>query len=60
MTSYRLYCLDGVGKVMSAEWVDAEDDKAAIEASMKYVDGCSYELWDHSRLVMRIDPRRGA
>jgi len=59
MTSYRLYCLDGVGKVMSAEWIDAVDDKAAVEAAMKFVDGCRYELWDHSRLVMRLDPRRG-
>jgi hypothetical protein len=60
MASYRLYCLDGVGKVMSAEWIDADDDKAAVEAAMKFVDGYSYELWDHSRLVMRLDPKRGA
>jgi hypothetical protein len=57
--TYRLYCLDGVGKVMSAEWIDADGDKTAIEAAMKQVDGYAYELWDHSRLVMRIDPNRG-
>lgn len=55
MGTYRLYSLDGVGKVMSAEWIEASDDKEAVEASMKFVDGHRYELWDHSRLVMRID-----
>ena len=58
MSSYRLYCLDGVGKVMSAEWIDADDDKAAVEAAMKFVDGYRYELWDRSRLVMQLDPKR--
>ena len=33
MASYRLYCLDGVGKVVSAEWIDADNDTAAIEAA---------------------------
>lgn len=57
MGTYRLYSLDGVGKVMSAEWIDAADDKEAVEASMKFVDGHQYELWDHTRLVMRIENR---
>ena len=39
---------------MSAEWIEAADDKEAVEAALKFVDGHSYELWDHSRLVMRI------
>ena len=59
MGTYRLYCLDGVGKVMSAEWIDAGDDKAAVAAAMQHVDGYAYELWDRSRLIMRIDPKRG-
>ena len=44
---------------MSAEWIDADDDKAAVEAAMTHVDGHKYELWDRSRLVMQIDPDRG-
>ena len=39
MGTYRLYSLDGVGKVMSAEWIEACDDKAAVEAAIQYVDG---------------------
>ena len=57
MGTYRLYCLDGVGKVMSAEWIDADDDKAAVADALQQVDGYAYELWDHGRLVMRIDPK---
>ena len=57
--TYRLYCLDGVGKVMSADWIDAADDKQAVETAIQQVDGYAYELWERGRLVMRIDPRRG-
>lgn len=55
MGTYRLYCLDGVGKVVSAEWIDADDDEAAVEAAKTMMDGHRYELWAHSRLVMRLD-----
>jgi hypothetical protein len=56
--TYRLYCLDGVGKVMSAEWIDADDDKQAVADALQQVDGYAYELWDRGRLVMRIDPKQ--
>ena len=55
MGTYRLYCLDGVGKVVSAEWVAAEDDAAAIEAAKDLMDGYPCELWERSRLVTRLD-----
>jgi hypothetical protein len=56
--TYRLYCLDGVGKVVSAEWVVAEDDAAAIEAAKDLMDGYPCELWERSRLVTRLDKKR--
>lgn len=55
MGTYRLYCLDGVGKVVSAEWIDANDDEAAIEAAKAMVDGHICELWARSRFVIRLD-----
>ena len=55
MGTYRLYRLDGVGKVASAEWIDADDDDAAIEAAKKMMDGARYELWANSRLVIRLE-----
>ena len=44
---------------MSAEWIDAVDDKEAVEEAIQHVDGYAYELWERGRLVMRIDPKRG-
>jgi hypothetical protein len=56
--TYRLYCLDGVGKVVSAEWIDADDDTAAIEAANDMMDGHPCELWERSRLVIRLERKR--
>ena len=54
MGTYRLYCLDGVDRVASAEWIEADDDEAAIEAADDMRDGRSCELWQANRLVMRL------
>lgn len=58
MATYRLYCLDGVGKVATAEWIDAEGDGAAIEAAEEIRGTRACELWQNSRLVARLD-RKG-
>jgi len=55
--TYRLYCLDGVGKVASAEWIEADGDEAAIEAAGDIRNGRSCELWQGNRLVMRMGGR---
>ena len=54
METYRLYCLDGVGKVASAEWIEADDDDAAIATAEAIGKGRSCELWQGERLVARI------
>ena len=58
LRNYRLYRLDGAGKIASAEWLSAEDDDhAAIQAR----DGeilSTLEIWDRNRLVIRIEPNR--
>jgi hypothetical protein len=51
---YRVYGLDGVDKVASAEWIEAEDDETAIEAVKQKMDGHDCELWEGRRLVARI------
>ena len=55
--TYRLYCLDGVDKVSSAEWIEAEDDSAALDAAEGLRDGRKCELWQGSRLVARLELR---
>jgi hypothetical protein len=55
VASYRLYGLDGVRKVASAEWIDADDDCEAIEAAKTKFDGGHCEVWQGPRLVARLD-----
>ena len=57
MEGYRLYRLDGANKVASAEWIEADDDGAAIATAKQKMDGHGWELWDRRRLVIRLDKR---
>lgn len=53
MPTYRLYRLDGAGRISAAEWIDAvDDDEARLKARSDVRDG-RYELWDRERLVER-------
>ncbi|MCL6729492.1 hypothetical protein [Sphingomonas hankyongi] len=54
VAGYRLYGLDGVDKVASGEWFDAEDDETAVEVANEMMDGKDCELWQGRRLVARI------
>jgi hypothetical protein len=60
VANYRTYCLDGTNSVVSAEWIEADDDEAAIEIVKERHDGHKCELWDGRRLVARVDLRRQA
>ena len=53
MPAYRLYRLDGAGKIMSADWIEADSDTAALAEARQAVDGTPYELWARNRLVER-------
>ena len=55
MANYKLYGLDGVNKVASADWIEADDDEAAIAEVKKRMDGHDCELWLGPRLVARIE-----
>lgn len=54
MSTYRLYCLDGAGKVASAEWIEANDDEAASRIADELRDGRLCELWQNHRFVARL------
>ena len=56
--NYRVYCLDGVNKVVSAEWMDAGDDEEAIAAVRATYPEYDCELWDGRRLVAKIESNR--
>ncbi|MBV9527361.1 hypothetical protein [Sphingomonas sp.] len=58
MPSYRLYRLDGTGKIVSAEWVEAADDDAAAQHARDQDLPVTCEMWERNRLVARIEPVR--
>ena len=60
LPAYRLYRLDGAGKIMSADWIEAESDSAALAEAKQTVDGMPYELWARNRLVERSSPESKA
>ena len=59
MASYRLYCLDGAGKITSAEWLEADGDAQALEQVRRRRLSLSCELWDRQRLVGKVGPYAG-
>jgi hypothetical protein len=54
LPTYRLYRLDGAGKIMGAEWIDASGDEDALRNVLSRGDSASFELWDKNRLVERF------
>ena len=54
MTNYRLYRLDGTGRITSAEWIEASDDADARAKAQEQCDSARFELWDRKRLVHRV------
>lgn len=57
MSAYRLYHLDGTGRVSSAEWLEASDDPSAIQAALNLpFKAVSAELWLGNRRVACLEP----
>jgi hypothetical protein len=55
LPTYRLYRLDGAGKIVGAGWVEAEDDSDGTRQAEEQAStsGGFYELWERNRLVAR-------
>jgi len=53
LPTYRLYRLDGAGRINAAEWVDAADDTEARSKALAQYPAGRFELWQHKRLVDR-------
>lgn len=54
--NYRLYRLDGAGKITNAEWIEASADEDARREAASRAGLSSFELWEKSRLVERFRP----
>ena len=58
MAKYRLYCLDGAGRISFAEEIDAASDEEAIAAALEMKpDALKCEVWEGHRLVAALDLR---
>jgi len=53
-STYRLYRLDGSGKIRTGEWINAATDEDAVRAAHAQAGEGDYELWAGRRLVARI------
>lgn len=58
MPAYRVYCLDGAGKVWAAEWIEADSDHAALDAARRFADAVRCEVWLGERLVGKVELQR--
>lgn len=56
MDGYRLYCMDGTGRIDLAEWLDASSDEEAVRQAKKLKNGATKcEVWQRNRLVAKLD-----
>lgn len=56
MGTYRVYRLDGLGKIRAVEWLDALDDRFALEGARAIAEAGGCEVWQLSRKVGRVSP----
>jgi len=56
LPSYRLYRLDGAGKIVAADWIAADADDDALRYAEEREPEGRFELWERGRLVGRRTP----
>ena len=59
MPNYRIYRLDGAGRISTADWIDAGDDDEALSKAVAQCPSGGFELWQRKRLVHRTDGAAG-
>jgi hypothetical protein len=59
MAAYRLYCLDGTGRISLADWIEATTDDEAIKEARHIKHGAvKCEIWQKDRLIAQIEGER--
>jgi len=56
LASFRLYRLDGAGRIVSAEWLEADGDDHAQQLARDLNAETTVEIWDRNRMIARIEP----
>ena len=60
LKTYRVYCFDGVHKVLTSELVEATTDEEAIALAEEAGFGSRCEIWQDRRLVAELGERKQA
>ena len=56
MPDYRVYCLNGAGRIELADWISAPDDDDAVQqARLMKKDAIGCEIWLGRRLVASLN-----
>ncbi len=55
MPQYRAFPIGDDGHLLPAEIIEAESDSEAIRIVKTKLDGKPIEVWDHARLVARLE-----
>ena len=56
MRDYRLYCLDGGGRIGFAQWIRANNDEDAVDEARRMTpDALQCEVWHRTRLVAKLN-----
>jgi hypothetical protein len=58
MPAYRIYTLGSDGHFARAEEIECADDREAVRKTQQAVDGHAVELWERSRFITRLAPKR--
>jgi hypothetical protein len=56
--TYRVYCFDGVNKIVSADMLQAVSDEDAIAQAEARGFGTKCEIWEGQRLVAQLQEAR--
>jgi hypothetical protein len=57
MGKYIVYRLDGVGRIRGAEWMEALNDRFALDGARALSGSGGCEVWQLDRRVGRVQPR---
>lgn len=60
LKTYRVYCFDGVHKVLTSDLIDAATDEDAIAQAEAAGFGSQCEIWQGRRLVAELGERMQA
>jgi hypothetical protein len=60
MADYRLYSLDGEGRINLADWIKADNDEQAIARARQLKLGArKCEIWKRNKLIATIEASGG-